>query len=160
MKAMKKMILTTIILLVACPIVFGQPGQGPDERRERIQSLKIAYITEKLNLTPQEAQVFWPVFNEYEARRNEIEESLGRRGPETRPDIAGMSDSEVDKFITDHLNQEYKLTDLKKEYYEKLKEVLPIKKILKLFEAEESFKRMLLERLQRNQQEGPPMQRR
>jgi hypothetical protein len=76
-------------------------------------------------------------------------------GPkDKRPDIALMSDEEVDKFIRQHFDLEEQMTDLKEEYYMKFKEVLPVKKVFRLMEAERDFKRILLERLQEGQR--PP----
>ena len=66
-----------------------------------------------------------------------------------------MTDEEVDKFIQKHFELEEQMIDLKEEYYVKFKEVLPVKKVFRLQEAERDFKRMLLERLQEGQQRPP-----
>jgi hypothetical protein len=131
----------------------AQHGPGPEGKREKIKALKIAYITEQLQLTPEEAQVFWPVYNEFDQKRQELEiEIFGPK--DKRPDIALMSDEEVDQFISRHFDKEEQMIDLREEYYKKFKEVLPVKKVFRLFEAEREFKMMLLERLQEGQR--PP----
>lgn len=145
---MKKRIILSALILLPVMAVFAQHPKDDGERRERIKALKIAYFTEKLELTPAEAQVFWPVFNEYEAKRQDLEIELKGQVMDRKPDINAMSDEEVDKFIIARLNKEKLLSDLRIEYYGYLKEVLPVKKVFRLFEAEAGFKKMLLERLQ------------
>jgi hypothetical protein len=145
---LRLLITITLSLLVSASSGQGHPGGG--ERGEKIRALKIAYITEKLQLTPEEAQVFWPVFNEYESKKFAEERALASEVDDKAPDIALMSDQEVDQFITQRLEKEQRIINLKKEYYVKLKEVLPVKKVFRLFEAEAGFKKMLLERLQNN----------
>ena len=86
-------------------------------------------------------------------KRHKLEmEIIGPK--DKRPDIALMSDEEVDKFIQKHFDLEEQMIDLKEEYYMKFKEVLPVKKVFRLMEAERDFKRILLERLQEGQR--PP----
>jgi hypothetical protein len=71
-----------------------------------------------------------------------------------KPDIALMSDEAVDAFIKALFEREEQMLTLKQEYYGKFKEVLPVKKVFRLLEAEIGFKRLLLERLQEGQR--PP----
>ena len=62
------------LLLSAATITCAQPSQGknPQEKRERIEAMKIGFITEKLSLTSKEAQIFWPVYNEFQSEIHEI----------------------------------------------------------------------------------------
>jgi hypothetical protein len=46
-------------------ISFANAQNGNGQRQEKIQALKIAFITQKLKLTPAEAEKFWPVYNQY-----------------------------------------------------------------------------------------------
>ena len=154
---MKRYLIATLVLTFITIGLSAQegPGQGPgpEGKREKIKALKVAYITEQLKLTPEEAQRFWPVYNEFEDKRQKLEmEIIGPK--EKRPDIALMSDEEVDKFIQKHFDLEEQMIDLKEEYYMRFKEVLPVKKVFRLMEAERDFKRILLERLQEGQR--PP----
>lgn len=140
-----------ILSAIALFTFLGLSAQHPreeGERRERIKAFKIAYITEKMALTPAEAQVFWPVFNEFEAKRQDLELELTGQVMDKRPDIENMSDAEVDKFISSRLDKEKELANLRIEYYGYLKELLPVKKVFRLIEAEAGFKKVLLERLQ------------
>ena len=61
---LKSLILVIIAVLTLGPIVQAQGGSG-NVRQEQIESFKIAFFTSRLDLTTEEAQVFWPVFNAY-----------------------------------------------------------------------------------------------
>jgi len=58
---MKKLLLITILFCFGNYICIGQD----QSKEERLQALKMAYITKELKLTPEEAQQFWPVYNKY-----------------------------------------------------------------------------------------------
>ena len=145
---MKKIVL--IILLISTGL-FAQKhnnkGQGPNH--ERIKALKTAHITEQLDLTSEEAEKFWPVYNKFdkklmelrEKERSEIMSKLRNGGIDTLTDEE--ANVVIDKMLVMKTNEmEYRI-----ELVNNLRGVLPPKKIIKLQRAEESFKRMLLERL-------------
>jgi hypothetical protein len=145
---MKKLIFITLGIFLLTQSGMAQPCQEFKERRAKIQAMKIAYVTEKMQLTPEEAQVFWPVYNEFEQKRIDIEMNLSDQVQKKRPDIEQMSDAEIDTFLKNRILQEEQIILLKKEYHEKLKKVISVRKIYNLYEAEAGFKRALLERLQ------------
>lgn len=153
---MKSFVLTCLMVAMISPVVFSQHGQDFEEKRERIKALKVAFITEKLQLTPEEAERFWPIYNEFDEKRLNLEMEISGQRMGKMPDIALMTDEEVDRFIQERLQREEQVLNLKKEYYLKFKEVLPIKKVFRLFEAETGFKKLLLERLQEGHR--PPME--
>ena len=129
---MKKYLLILIIILGSLSVTKAQvPG-------EKIQSLKIAFITQKLQLTPDEAQKFWPVYNEYD---NEV------RGIELSND-------------PNPLGKEEKLLDVRKKYLGQFEKILGPDKTNRLFNAERDFRGLLIRRLQnRNQQRLGPLRR-
>ena len=153
---MKKALLILFILSATAFVTNAQHGREDNDRREKIDAWKIGYITEQLQLTPAEAQVFWPIFNEFENKRHEERESMSTEFPDDPSAVRNMTDEQADQLIQKHLQHEQQQVDLKKEYYQKLKTVLPVKKIFLLFEAESQFKRILLERLNEHQ---PPEKR-
>jgi hypothetical protein len=157
---MKKALLISVILATAFFANAQHERRDDDrmdkDRREKIDAWKIGFITEQLQLTPAEAQVFWPVFNEYENKRHEDRDSLSAEFPDDPSAVQNMTDEQVGQLIQKHLQHEQQQVDLKKEYYQKLKVILPVKKIFRLFEAESQFKRILLERLNEHQ---PPERR-
>ncbi len=117
-------------------------------RNARIEAMRATYITEKLELTVDEAQVFWPIFNEYEAKRKKIQKSVDRK-----KDIEAMTDIEAEAFLTQSFVKDQQMLDLKRTYFERFKTVIPIKKIAKLPRIEKSFRQELLKRM-RGRREG------
>lgn len=138
----------TISLLIISNISFGQNQSNPKKERvkEKIESTKIAYLTQCLQLTPQEAQLFWPIYNEYIQKRNQIIKNNTTKPKDLNKPIEEMTDKEIDAMVDGELIQEQMLLDLKKEYIEKFKAILPIKKVAKLFSAEKDFKKILIKK--------------
>ena len=163
MKTLKK--LTFLILtLLATSIVFGQSSKDKKPSKEKVKAMKVGYITKKLDLTPEEAQKFWPVYNEFDAKMDEIHKSI-RKMHKKDNGIDEMTDEEVEKMINAHTKLRQKELDIHKEYHLKFKTVLPIKKVAKLYKANHDFKRDLLKRIKNHRREvdeqgnfkkGPP----
>lgn len=113
--------------------MLGSLSQIKAQDGEKIQSLKIAFITQKLQLTPDEAQKFWPVYNEYD---NEIRSIESVNDPNAGP-----------------LGKEEKLLNVRKKYLGSFEKILGPDKTTRLFNAERDFRGLLIRRLQnRNQQ--------
>lgn len=123
------------------------------EGSDRIAALKVSFITERLSLTPDEAKDFWPVFNEFEAKRKALREEL--KGGEQPQRLEFMTDAEAEKKIVDELTFEQRNLDLTKQYVGKFKEVLPVKKVAVLMSLEKHFSRFLLDKI-KNKGNGPP----
>ncbi len=127
-------------------VAMAQPPEGrpPRDRPDgkRIEALRIAYITEKLQLTSAEAQVFWPVFNEYQAKLKEARK-------QSRLDELNdnSSDADIEKAAAAYFDAETRIIALQKEYFVQLKKVLPLKKVAKLYKIEREFKARLLEHI-------------
>ena len=134
----------------------GPKGSRNEERRENIESLKIAFLTDKLGLTPEEAQQFWPVYNQYNGKVEELRKKRRQDGKDVKQNLEGMSDKELEQAVDNDLVYRQKELDLQKEYNAKFKAVLPIKKVAKLYAAEEQFKMVLLNKLKDRRQPPPP----
>lgn len=141
--------LITLLFAVACATAWAQPG-NPGERDERIQTYRIAVYTEVLQLTPEEAQNFWPLYNEYTDKREAMQREL-RAGRQ----IDAMSDTEVENYIQKFYEVRQRELDLEKELGQKLRKVLPARKIAKLPMAEREFREALVRKLQEKRQQRP-----
>ena len=133
---------------------FSQTGQGrgQDARLEAIESRRIAFLTEKMSLTPDEARVFWPLYNEYNKKRDEL--SNAHRARWGNANVAAMSNEEAGRFAEDLIVHMERNAAIKREYHDKLKRILPAKKIALLYEAERDFNRMLFQEARRRTREG------
>lgn len=116
--------------------------------KEKIKSYKVAFITQELELTPQEAQQFWPVYNEYDNKLSILRTTHKAEVAKKRQKLNSLSDDEINAFTDSQIAFEQKELELKKEYHTKFKQVLPAIKVAKLYWAEENFKRELIKRLQ------------
>lgn len=117
------------------------------KKMELMQAQKIAFITNELKLTPEEAEKFWPLYHEFEAKKMEIMKIPMGEWRSEQTDLDRLTDKEADALIIDKFKEEQAMLDLKTEYYYKYKEVIPVKKVVRLYESEKKFKRMLLEKL-------------
>jgi hypothetical protein len=130
-------------------------GNGPG--RERINAQKVAYITEQLQLTPEEAQKFWPVYNLFNTQKEELTRDFMKTNMKFRKDEDTMTDKDANDMADSYIKHAQKMVDLQKEFHGKFKEVLPPKKLLKLYNVERDFQRLLLQRL-RERKMGPRQQ--
>ena len=142
------------LILALTSTAFAQPDRGPQHHREQLESQKIAYLTKQLELTPHEAQAFWPVYNQFDAKRRTIKQNLGRNARPEDMDIDKLSDKEATELADGQLIEAQKLLDLRKEYHVQFKSVLPPKKVFKLYEAERGFQKELLGQIRHNRGEG------
>ena len=116
-------------------------------RMEQIHSERIAFFTDKMSLTPDEAKLFWPVYNELSTRREKIFDERRKLGDNFRTNRESLSEKEIealsDKFIELQL-QEARLIE---EFHKKFKAVLPAGKVMVFYQAENEFRNYLLRRL-------------
>jgi len=124
---------------------FSQKGPDKEKKKERIETQKVSFITKYLDLTTAEAEKFWPVYNEFIAKKEELIKK--HKDEIINKNIDDMTDKEAETLVNQQIIQAQELLDLKKTYLMKYKEVLPIKKLAKLSDAEREFKKYLLDQL-------------
>ncbi|MBL7754949.1 MAG: hypothetical protein JNM44_10775 [Chitinophagaceae bacterium] len=129
---MKRFLLITFMLLAMMPS-FAQNGKG-----QRVESLKIAYISGELNLDPATAEKFWPIYHQYEDELQAIIRERKRNNQDGRS-------------VEEQLDQEQKVLDLKRKYSALFSKVLSPDQLTRLYKAEKEFRQMLLRRSQRNE---------
>lgn len=113
---------------------------------EKLEAQRVAYITNELELSTQEAQSFWPVYNEFKAEEEAMKASF--RGKFSGPSrLKELSDEEAQKHINSMLEFEQKQLDLKVKYTKKLIAVLPVQKVAMLPEAERGFREKIVRRI-------------
>ena len=147
MKNYKLLIVSVFLISIAS---FGQNGPLREhfkEKKEKIKALKVAFITTELNLTPDEAAKFWPLFNAFEDRQQEIKKQKFKAYLERTDNnaIDKLSEKEAATLLTQIESSEDELYQLKKKFVFNLKGILPSTKILKLKKAEEQFSKKLLQ---------------
>jgi len=155
---MKHLKINALLLLLALlPLAaFSQGDQkepGDKERDDKVDKLKIAYITTELNLTSAEAEKFWPIYNELETKAKELRKANRKIEKEINESYETMTNEDAKKKMATIFENDEKETALRKEYGKKFSELLGDKRALKLLSLEHEFRRELLDRLK---EQGPP----
>ncbi|GFZ77320.1 hypothetical protein GCM10011531_03360 [Aquaticitalea lipolytica] len=142
---MKKIIL--LLLLIG---TFNATAQD-FKNRERIKALKVAFITERLELTSTEAQQFWPIYNTFEDNTNK----LRRENYENRrkTDIDNLSEQEAKVMLNDMVSVENQKSKLREKFVADLLKVMPAKKIILLKITEDEFNKRMLQEMKKRREE-------
>lgn len=141
---MKIIKLISILLLFISANLFAQPRLR--QKMEQIKTLKVAYITDELQLTPDEAAKFWPLYNAFDDKQKELRQEKMRSYMDRLDgeDFDKMTEKEAVNYLNQIESTEDELYQLRKKFVVSLKGVLPAKKIILLKKAEEGFNRRLL----------------
>lgn len=142
-------------------VLFFSPSTAEAQRgqwRDKVESQKVAYITKELNLTPEQAQSFWPLYNEHQKAKENLLDSDWKKGRE----LMELSEEEAMKEIEKRLRTQEELAQLKSDYTKKYLDILPAQKVLALDGAEREFRKEMLHRMRehRGESSGARKQRR
>ena len=121
-------------------------GFAQRNKHEKIKAYKIAHITEALDLTEEEAAVFWPIYNASEEKMSAVRKSERKEiMAQVCDDMATLSDDEANALINKSIALKQRELEIHKSLIAALRGKIPPKKILLLKKAEDDFKRKLLE---------------
>ena len=143
-KNMKSLLLIFSVLFIFPLTSWSQGGgMGPGSQgrdREKMEAQRIAYLTKKMDLTPKEAEKFWPVYNQHhdemKAKMDSVKDSRDLEPEE----IANMSDKEAAEVLDNQIKNEQEMLQTKQEFLLSLKEILPERKVLMFLYAERGFR--------------------
>ncbi len=141
---MKKLLL--ILILSLSISAFAQDK----DRYERIKALKIAFITERLELNETEAQKFWPIYNAFEAKNQKLRQQFSGRDRKEKFD--GLSEQEAKSFLDKMMTADTDKHQLKQQFVKDLLKVLPAKKIILLKATENAFNRRMMEQFKKRRE--------
>ena len=126
----------------------AQPGQRGERVQEKMEAFKIAFFTEKLQLTPDESKVFWPIYNQFENERDALKDRFDLDNQK----LELISDKDVEAAILQHIEMEEQLVKLRRDYVRRFMEVLPVRKVAMLQRIDTEFKRALLEEIKKRRE--------
>lgn len=140
------------------------PENGPQrqgmtkEQKEELESMKVAFLTKKLELTPDEAKKFWPVYNQAGNELDKLREARMKQHREIRDRKDQLTDKDYEKMVDNEIIYRQQELDIMKKYSSQYKQILPMRKVAMLYRAEEEFKKELLQRMRekRREEQGPP----
>ena len=144
---MKRILIFGLVLCLS--MAAWSQGRG---QHERVKAFKTGYLTQELDLSPSEAEKFWPIYNEYEKkiftlriekRKAERDKMASMGGPEA------LSDKEASEFLNSLFENESEVLKTKKALYRALEKVLSPNKLLVIYKAEADFNRRLLSEFKR-----------
>jgi hypothetical protein len=150
---MKKLFL--LILLSTCSVLYlsaQEKKERDHDMFEKIKAEKISFFTSKLDLTPTEAQAFWPVYNEFEKKRFDIQRQIHEFERMPNEKFASLSDAEIEKLIDNYVDSYERQALLLKEYNKQFQKILPRKKVLLMYRTENEFRSHLIREYKRGQQ--------
>jgi len=133
------------ILLVLMLLAGAVLGQN-QENLQKVETAKIGFITQRINLTTAQATTFWPLYNDYSTKKKEYRSAL----KDLRKETGNLSTTD-DKILA-NIKETFALRrreiDLEAEFFEKFKKVLSARQLAELYKAEQEFTRMLLSKLE------------
>lgn len=130
------------ILIIIFAFIITVPLMGQETRHEKMQSLKIAFLTKQLELTPTESERFWPIYNMYDKQLHELRQKMK---PSKKP--SEFTDQEAEDFISLRIDMEQEKVDIQKRMILEIKEVVGAKRAIKMRQVEDRFKRRVLEKM-------------
>lgn len=149
------------ILILFFSLQVGAQGPVRPERRivvraigEQMQVERIAYFTEKIGLTAEEAQLFWPVYNEMDNKRTALFDERAVIIQKFMNESAKMSDRQIDEHLNRLVAIQQQEMALPGEYDSKFRKVLPARKVMNLYVAEMGFRNYLLQTMRNRRPEG------
>ncbi len=154
MKTTFRIVLISIILGSAAITTFAQHHRGSESNMEKFKSMKISYLTEKLELTPAEAEKFWPVYNGHEEARNELSQKRRMRSRELASQETSISEKEAEAIIDQHMQLKQEALQLDVKFHNQLKNMLGPKKVMQLYIAETQFREEMLKKIRDERGEG------
>ncbi|WP_158796829.1 hypothetical protein [Pedobacter sp. L105] len=147
---MKNILAAVFLLFLPFLVAAQRPDNGG--RMNEINAYKVSYLKEKLELTPEEARIFWPIYTAWQREQAELRQERREKMISFRKinEIDNLSDTEVQTLITNELDFKQRDLNIERKYYTKLKNSLPIKTVGKYYRAQETFKRELLSKYREN----------
>lgn len=143
-----KSILVCVFLLAGFTLSAQKEGMS-DERRQEFEAQKVAFFTQALDLTPNEAAAFWPLYNEMRKKIRENERAMRRQVMEVNNN-PNLTAAQAKEAINKKMAAEEKMLSLKKEYYQKMIAAIPAQKVWKLDGVESKFHRQLFDKLKKH----------
>ncbi|SEJ47152.1 hypothetical protein SAMN04487995_4852 [Dyadobacter koreensis] len=144
-------ILSLMLLFTLFSTATALAQRPSGEEMQKIQDAKIAIITNRLNLSPEQATGFWPVYNEYSQKRKDIHRAQRKIINDKKAE--GKTDDQVLNNLKEVQELKQKELDLEKEYQNRFLKVISASQVIELYKAERTFNDMLIQRLKQRKEQ-------
>jgi len=152
MKTNSNRIVLIVAIMVLSMVGNAQKRELGGPQKDRIEAFKIAFFTRQMQLTPEEAQLFWPLYNHYQESLDIQKKDRRKSLMDANEFLDEMTDDEINTLIDNRLRQAELALKERKEFVTKLRKVLPVKKVAQYFRAEELFKKKLMDKMNERKQ--------
>ncbi len=129
-----------IILALFLTALTSLQAQDKNDHREKIKAMKVAFITQELNMNSQKAQKFWPIYNKYETERRK----LHKREHVDWDNIGRISENKAEEMLKEYLAIEREEYYIKKQLFSDLGKILSAKEIITLHRLESDFNKKMI----------------
>jgi hypothetical protein len=147
------MVLTLMVSALALGVSAQEQKQSKDDARkqrwEEMKAKRAAFFTEKIGLTSEEAQVFWPVFNELQDKKGKLHYQMSAQFRNAKKDQDGKKNIDYAKANDDLINMKLQEAKLDKVYHEKFKTILCPEKLFRYYGAEREWANKLLKDIEK-----------
>lgn len=140
-----------MIILIVLAVYPLLQVHAQNANLDKLNAYKIAFFTRRLNLTSQEAEKFWPVYNDFQSKRNAIQIERQQLNRNVNQNELNMSEKEMIETGDKLISLEVQEAALAQDYHKKFREILSPVKILRLYQAENQYRLQLLNELKNKQ---------
>lgn len=139
------------LLLFFC-LAVGLTAQPQDDRQKRFEEMKAkraAFFTDRIGLTPEEAEQFWPVYNRLQEEKGKLNEKMRQLFRNSKRNDKGEKILDYDKITDEMIRIKVQEANLEKEYHTHFKKILGAEKLFKYYLTEREWGGELLKQIQR-----------
>lgn len=142
---MKKIPLVLILALLT-----AMAGKAQNTNREKLDAYRVGFFTKKMNLSSEEAEKFWPAYNDYQKKKNELQRERIMLVRDFNQNESTLSDKELTEIGDNLIATFSRENELAQEFHKKLRGLLSPDKVIRYYQAENQWKAQLLNELQEN----------
>lgn len=148
MNIMKQLILLLSLLTIWVGSAWAQPGNNENQ----IGPYRIAFMTRALELTSEEAKEFWPVYEAFKEEQTALNQEKKGMERQMKQEMLQGNEDKIESIADDFVEISRRQYEVQESYHAKFKEILPIRKVVLLYKAEQDFNRRLLEELKKRRE--------
>lgn len=137
-----------ITLLALILLTLGTKAYSQTDTEKALKSEKVAFLTKKLDLTQDEAKKFWPLYDEYWAKKTKILNDRRKLADDFIQNINSITDKEAVDYANRYVESQKREAELIAEYNNLLLKILPPRKVMLLYQSNYEFKNYLLQKVQ------------
>ena len=150
MKYYKNIKMKKIQLVLILAFLAMMAGKAQNTTREKLDAYRVGFFTKKMNLTSQEAEKFWPAYNDYQKKKNELQRERIMLVRDFNQNESALSDKELTEIGDNLIATFSRENEMAQDFHKKLRELLSPDKVIRYYQAENQWKAQLLNELQEN----------